>query len=66
MKYAFVLYIRWDEKENVFYDTCGFMIGNIFEMITPNDVYLFRQDHGNCSFPHREDRNVLCEIIIED
>jgi hypothetical protein len=35
-------------------------------VITPNDIFLFRQNPGYCSFPHRSDKHILCEIITEE
>ena len=64
--YDAVLYIRWEENENLFYDECGFRINNVFEMITPNDLYLFRHDCNQRCFPYKKDKRILCEIIIEE
>jgi hypothetical protein len=64
--YDAVLNIYWDPNENMFYDPCGIRIRNIFALVTPNDIFLFRQNPGYCSFPCRNDRRILCEISIEE
>ena len=60
-----MLYILWDETTNTFWDTCGKRLTNIFDYITPNDMFLFRNDPGSCSFPHRGDYRILCEILTD-
>jgi hypothetical protein len=64
--YGAILFIRYDPEENVFYDECGFRIRNIFEMITPNDLVLYRANHDYCCFPCRYSRNILCWIGADD
>ena len=61
-----VLYFEYDPVENAFYDQCGVRIANMLSNLTPNDLYLFRHDYGNCIFRHRYDRDYLCEIYIEE
>jgi len=58
--------IFWNRDENVFYDVHGYVIVNIFEFLTPNDIYLFRQDHGYCMFPVRFGRKIMCEIMTDE
>lgn len=58
--------VRWDERENAWYDQCGFRLASIYEYLHPKHVYLFRQDHGNCIFPLRDDRRIMVEIFIEE
>lgn len=65
-EYLQVLYIYWSEKENIFYDTQGIQIPNIFDMVTPNDIFLFRQDPGYCTFPYRHNNLILCEILTDE
>ena len=60
-----LIFVYWDEDQNVFYDQSDEYV-NIFELITPHDLYLFRHDHGCCMFPCRLDNNLLCEIVIEE
>ena len=64
--YDDILLIRWDDETGVFHDVYGCRIDNIFELVSPNDLYLFRRDHGCCIFPHRNIRRIGCEIFIEE
>lgn len=63
--YDKVVYVRYDPDDNIYYDECGFRIDNIFEMLTPNDVYMFAQDPGYNTFPLRNHVHTLCEILVE-
>jgi len=63
--YDVILYIYYDAKENIFYDD-GVEFFNIFDAVTPNDIFLFRHDPGYCTFPHRSEPRILCEIITEE
>jgi len=65
-KNQMILYFWWDEENNMFYDECGQLVINIFEMVTPNDLLLFKKDHGYCLFPHRETKGILCEFVTDD
>jgi hypothetical protein len=58
-----VTYILYYEVDNIFTDMDGNIIYNIFDMITPNDLLLFRDDPGNNSFCMKSDRDKICEII---
>jgi hypothetical protein len=66
MGYDEILYFFYDPRDNIFCDQFGFIVLNIFEMITPNDLLLFKEDHGYCIFPHRHSNNILCEILINE
>lgn len=63
MKYDAMLYLMFFPSENIFLDDCGMQIQNIFKMITPNDLYLYRQDPGYNIFPCRFDPHIGVEII---
>lgn len=43
-QYIEIINIEYDAEENSFYDQCGIHITNVLEMITPNDLLLFRQN----------------------
>lgn len=58
-----ILYLYYDSIENTFYDDCGQRIDNIFELIRPNDLYLFRHDPGNVLFPYIHVPGLWCEIV---
>ena len=63
--YDTILYIEYDPVQNSFYDECGKHITNIFELITPNNLYLFRQKPEEYSyFTHRNNSNVVCKFIM--
>lgn len=64
--YDAVEYVYYDGVENAFYDQCGMHITNIYDYVTPNDIYLFRKDNGNCCFTSRCDRRIIIEIITDD
>jgi len=51
------------EDENIFTDGEGHIIYNMFELITPNDLFLFRHDRGNNCFRLVYDPRFMCEII---
>lgn len=61
-----LMIVIWNETENAFYDECGQHIENIYELITPDNIFLFRHNHGNCLFPMVDDRWILIEIIVEE
>lgn len=63
--YKELLLIVYYPDTNEFYDSCGFPIINIFEFITPNDLYLFRHGH-QYMFPHRKHKGILCEFDMEE
>lgn len=58
-----ILYLYYDSSENTFYDECGQRIDNIFELIRPKDLYLFRNDPGNTLFPYIHEKGIWCEIV---
>ena len=59
------IYIEYDPLSNQFYDQCGFHISNIYELVTPNDLCLFRKIPSKYYlFRHRSMKNVLCQIIM--
>jgi hypothetical protein len=66
MNYDEVLYLSFNSDENIFYDECGKRIANIFELITPNNLFLFRQNPRYCLFPYIEDSHILCKILTNE
>ena len=56
-----VLYIYWDPDENVFVDEDGLWVIPT-DLITPNDLYLWRQDHDFNLFPMRGSEDVAVQI----
>jgi len=65
-EYKEVLYIEYIPIENSFYDEGGFHIDNILDIITPNDLLLFRNDYDFKYFTHRFNKDVLCIISVSD
>lgn len=63
--YEAELIFYWSECENTFYDQCGKRVSNIFEYLTPNDLYLFHTNHNHNQFSLRYDFSILCQIEIE-
>jgi hypothetical protein len=62
----FIEYIYWDRLLNIYYDMKGNRILNIYTRLTPSDIYLFRHDPRFCTFHHRDNPKVLCEILIRE
>jgi len=60
-----ILQFFYDSEENTFYDQCGIRVANIFEVLTPNDIFLFKQDPGYNVFRHRDDSRIMCEILTD-
>lgn len=64
-QYREVIEIEYDADENSFYDQCGIHIINIFEMLTPSNLLLFRKNPQKFyEFPHRDNKQVLCKLIM--
>lgn len=57
------MFIYYYEEENVFTKDDGRVIFNIFDIITPNDLYLFRYDPSFSCFSMKDNRNILVDII---
>jgi hypothetical protein len=65
--YVDILRLIYNKEENIFYDAdLGHQIVNIFEMITPNDLLLFKKNPEWRYFQHRSDEHTLCELIMEE
>lgn len=61
-----ILYIIWYEPENTFWNLDGSPVENINEILTPNDLFLFRHDPGYSCFFHRQHRHIMVELLTED
>jgi hypothetical protein len=64
--YHAILTVFYNPIENIFYDQCGIRIINIFEIITPNDLFLFKHDNNNCYFRMKDEPYIICEIMVDD
>ena len=51
---------------NVFMDEGGFIVWNIFEIITPNDLFLFKKYKEYMLIPHCTAPGVLVELFWSD
>lgn len=60
-----VMGVFYDATNNRFVDEGGYWI-DIFTLITPNDVLLFRQQPEYMMFIHRSLSNVIVEIYYSD
>ena len=65
-RYSELVQIYWDSNDNSFWSLTGDPIENIFELVTPSDLYMFRRDPGYSIFTHRSNQRILCEIITDD
>jgi len=51
-----------NKEDNMFLDEDGDVIDNVFEMITPNDLRLFREYKEYMVVRHRAFHEVICEL----
>jgi len=58
--------LYYDSKDNVFYDEDGFVVFNIFDYITPTDLYLFKNSIYDMFVSYDNGAVVVCEICTED
>lgn len=62
--YKSYFYINYYQDENIFTDECGNIMYDIFTVITPQNLFMFRHDYGNNCFPMVGNPDILCEIIL--
>lgn len=61
------LHLLYYEDGNFFVDSAGEIVYNLFNIITPRDLFMFKNDSSGLydKFPYVKDRNVLvCLIYI--
>ncbi len=63
MRRKLIFHLYYYEDENLFVDDDGHVIHDLFNIITPHNLFMFKQDFGYNLFPVVGKRNVLCEII---
>lgn len=56
----------YDIDRNVFIDEDGFIIWSIFEVITPNDLFLFKRNQEYMLVRHRSIPELLVELYYPD
>ena len=62
-KYDSVWCLEYNPEERTFHHE-GFRVVDIFQYITPNDLFLFRHDpEEHCLFQHRYEPDLLCELF---
>ena len=65
MGYNCITVIFYDSYNNTFYDQYRYEIFDIFKMLTPNDIFLFRHNGGDNIFTHRYKRDTMVEILVD-
>jgi hypothetical protein len=53
----------YNHRNNTFVDDNGFIVWNIFEAITPNDLYLFKHHKEYTIVNHRTLHGVVVELF---
>ena len=64
MNNKLVFYLYYYEDENLFTDDGGHVVYDIYNLITPQDLYMFRNDEKYTCFALKGYRDAICEIII--
>lgn len=65
-EYDDVVQLYYYPIDNVFVDGGGFQVFDIFTMITPNDLFLFKYHKHYMIFPHATIPGVAVEMIWPD
>lgn len=63
MNYKIVWHVYYYEKENIFTDDCGQIIYDMLRIITPNELFLFKQDRSFNCFGMKGNKDVIVEIL---
>lgn len=59
------MYLCYYEKENLFVDECGEVVYDIFTIITPRDLYMFRYDYDKYDkFQFVGNHDITVHIIV--
>lgn len=56
----------YDAERNCFVDEDGFVIWSIFEIISPNDLYLFKEKREYFLIPHRNSPDLMVELYYPE
>lgn len=60
-----VLFLIYYPEENIFYDECGMRVTNILEMLTPNDLFMFKRfPRDYYIFTDRSNKNITCYLLV--
>jgi hypothetical protein len=67
MEYPYeVIVLFFDPDKNRFINEGGYVVHNVLEYITPNDLYLFRRLKRHMIVRHRSESGILCELFYPD
>lgn len=66
MDFDEVFGIFYDADNNWFVDEDGYIIYDLFSIITPNDLFLFRYKQEYMLVPYRADKKMGVEIFFPD
>lgn len=61
-----IKYIFYDEDKHIFYDEEENQIENIYNWLTPNDLFLFFTKNNYTLFRNKKNNNLIIEIIEKD
>lgn len=61
-----VIGLFYDAEQNIFVDEDGFIVWSIFDVIAPNDLYLFHQSREYTLVPHRSIPKLMVEIYYPE
>ena len=61
-----VISLFYDAENNVFFDEDWLIIWSIFEVITPNDLFLFKRNKEYMLVRHRSIPELLVELYYPD
>lgn len=68
MDFNEIITLYYDSERCQFIDDDGFIVSEIFEVITPNDLFLFRHCKENMFVFHQQSNKICVELVwpIED
>lgn len=64
--YTESILLFYDIDTNRFVDEDGFIVWSIFDIVTPNDLFLFKREKDYMLIHHRSIPGVLVEIYYPD
>lgn len=57
-----IIYLFYDPEYNIFVDEDAFIVPNMLEYVTANDLFLFRRGKQDATFRHVGRRDAICKI----
>lgn len=61
-----VIQLYYDKERNKFVDDGGFIVYNIFSIITPNDLFLFKYHKQYMIVHHRDNQEIGVELFYPE